>query len=190
MGSPRASRAREKDMKVWLIADTHWNHDNIATYCVRPENFTEIIMRNWKRIVQPNDSVIHLGDVAIGNRRAVRDILAELPGRKTLIRGNHDRQHSNTWWMANGFDFACDAMIFRNVWLTHEPSASRAPGCDLNVHGHMHTISRAKAEAIMKPWQKLFALEYLDYMPWDFDKFVRNPDKVPHTANGAKHPLF
>jgi calcineurin-like phosphoesterase family protein len=35
--------------------------------------------------VKPEDLIIHLCDVAIGNRRKVKDILAELPGRKALV---------------------------------------------------------------------------------------------------------
>jgi calcineurin-like phosphoesterase family protein len=33
-------------MKVYLISDTHFNHANIATYCDRPADFTDIIIRN------------------------------------------------------------------------------------------------------------------------------------------------
>jgi calcineurin-like phosphoesterase family protein len=176
-------------MKVWLISDTHFNHAKLATYCERPDNFTELIARNWRNIVKPDDLVIHLGDVIIGDRRMAKPIMDGLPGHKVLVRGNHDRSHSNTWWMENGgFDFACDAMVFRNVWLTHEPSTNCPPGCKLNVHGHLHTT--AQYATLLKPWHKLFVLEFLDYMPVDFEKFIRDRDQVPHTANGAKHPLF
>ena len=157
-------------MKVWLITDTHFNHDNIKTYCKRPDDFTERIIRNWQRLVKPEDCVIHLGDVAIGNRRAVDSILTKLPGRKALIRGNHDSQHSNTWWMKHGFDFACDSMVFRNVWLTHAPWLEPLPaGTVINVHGHIHT--RAFTEK--KPWNKLLILEH-HYSPVEFNKFVNS----------------
>src|SRR5574337_731122 len=108
-------------MNVWLIADTHFNYGRIATYCQRPTDFTERIIENWRRIVKPGDLIIHLGDVLIGRKQAARELLAQLPGRKALVLGNHDRSRgSSTWWMENGFDFACAGMVFRNVWLTHE----------------------------------------------------------------------
>lgn len=171
-------------LRVLLISDTHFNHANIATYCDRPDNFTEIIIRNWAARVGNDDTVIHLGDVAIGNRRSARDILAELPGKKILVRGNHDRQHSNSWWMDNGFDFSCDGLRFRNCWLTHEPDTSRAPGCDLNIHGHLHNIWHGfrpegdpHTRKLHNEWQRLFAVEYTNYCPIEFNEFVQHPDK-------------
>ena len=168
---------------TWLISDTHFNHDRIATYCDRPENFTDLIIKRWQEVVKPEDLVIHLGDVAIGNRRKVRDIMAELPGRKVLVLGNHDRQHGPDWWMDNGFAFACQAMKYRNAWLTHEPSTSLADGCEINIHGHLHNIwhgftpDGVPHTTLHKPWQRLFAIEYTNYMPVNFDKFVAHPDK-------------
>ena len=53
-------------MKYYLISDTHFNHANIATYCDRPADFTDKLIRNWNNTVKPEDSVIHLGDVFIG----------------------------------------------------------------------------------------------------------------------------
>src|SRR5580704_6260614 len=121
-------------MNIYLISDTHFNHENIVTYCDRPKNFTEIIIKRWNEIVKPEDMIIHLGDVQIGKKSD--NIISALPGRKILIRGNHDRQLSNTRWMQAGFDFACDGMIFRKCLLTHEPSEKLPEGADLNIHGH------------------------------------------------------
>lgn len=178
-------------MNVYLISDTHFNHDRVATYCDRPADFTERILHNWKQIVKPEDTVIHLGDVMIGNRTRGADQIRSLPGRKILVRGNHDRRSSNTWWMEHGFDFACDGMKFRNCWLTHEPSTSLADGCLLNLHGHLHNIwhgflpeGQMKALAPKREWQRLFAIEYTNYMPVDFDKFVMHPAK--YQARGPK----
>jgi calcineurin-like phosphoesterase family protein len=178
-------------MDVYLISDTHFNHANIATYCDRPKDFTERIIRSWRQIVKPEDCVIHLGDVFIGRAEGWREIFPLLTGRKILIRGNHDRQRSPTWWMENGFDACVDAMVFRNVWLTHEPATSRAAGCDLNAHGHLHNIWHGfhpdddeLSEAWMRtrrqlknPWQRLFAIEYTNYSPVEFNKFISHPDK-------------
>jgi calcineurin-like phosphoesterase family protein len=170
-------------VRVLLFSDSHFNHANIATYCDRPGNFTDIIIKRWQERVKPEDTVIHLGDVIIGRKSSLRDIMSQLPGRKSLIRGNHDRQKSCTWWMENGFDFACDGMRFRNCWLTHEPDTSRAGGCDLNIHGHLHNIwdgFQAEGQPQLRlhhEWQRLFACEYTNYCPIEFDEFVLHPDK-------------
>lgn len=184
-------------MNFYLISDTHFNHANIATYCQRPKNFTSLLIRNWNNTVKNEDTVIHLGDVQIGQKS--KWIMPSLPGRKILIRGNHDRQNSCSWWMDHGFDFACDGLRFRNCWLTHEPDTSRAGGCDLNIHGHLHNIwhgflsperlRRDKAllgadptRQLKFPWQRLFAVEYTNYMPVEFDKFVAHPLKYQATG--------
>jgi calcineurin-like phosphoesterase family protein len=167
-------------MKVYILSDSHFNHANIATYCQRPVDFTERILNNLRRILTQEDTLIHLGDVFIGK---LPPWLCDWPGRKILVRGNHDRARSCTWWMEHGFDFACDGMRFRNHWLTHEPDTSRAGGCDLNIHGHLHNIwhgfhPELKYEKTLKrPWQRLFSVEYTNYMPVEFDKFVNHPDK-------------
>lgn len=180
----------------------------MKTYCQRPADFTELIIRNWHNIVKPEDTVIHLGDVQIGKKSDW--IMPSLPGRKVLIRGNHDRQWSCSRWMQAGFDFCCDSMVFRNVLLTHEPANAVVrsdgykpygsldwglpDGCTLNIHGHLHNIwdgfhslNRVERDIeLLGPdylkklkysWQRLFAIEYTNYSPVEFGKFVDHPDK-------------
>jgi len=183
-------------VNVYLISDTHLNHANIATYCDRPKDFTQLIIKRWNEVVKSEDVVIHLGDVAIGPRSTVEHQVRSLNGRKILVRGNHDKRGSCAWWMEHGFDFACDGMRFRNCWLTHHPSTSLADGCELNIHGHLHNIwhgfapnagaeeAATKEGKLRHPWQRLFAIEYSDYRPVEFDKFVSHPDKFQ--ARGPK----
>jgi calcineurin-like phosphoesterase family protein len=182
----------EETMKIYLVSDTHLNHANMTTYCQRPPDFTEQIIKNWQNIVKPEDTVIHLGDVLIGKKSEW--IMPSLPGRKILIRGNHDRQWSNTRWMQAGFDFVCDGLAFRQCWLTHEPADALPAGTNLNIHGHLHNIwdgfhsperlQRDKdflgidpTKQLKHGWQRLFAVEYTNYRPVEFDKFVAQPDK-------------
>ena len=201
-------------MIVRFFSDSHLNHANIATYCDRPEGFTGIIIKRWNEIVKPDDLTIHLGDVAIGPRELVEFQVRSLAGRKVLVRGNHDQRGSNVWWMEHGFDFACDAMEFRGLWLTHEPAKVLPEGCKLNIHGHLHNIwgkkvpieggkqqrdSKEKApscfsapnqqgfiihDKLYNPWQRLFACEYTDYKPIEIDEFVDHPGK--YQATGPK----
>jgi len=179
-------------MNTYLISDTHLNHNNIETYCARPSNFTELIVKGWRRTVQKNDMVIHLGDVYIDKADGWEAIYPSLPGRKILIRGNHDMHHSCTWWMEHGFDFACDGLVFRHAWLTHKPAFRLPYGCQLNIHGHLHNIwhgfhrhvsaeseeNRAfQRKKLNNDFQRLFALEYTNYLPVNFEKFISHPDK-------------
>jgi len=180
--------------KIYLVADTHLNHDKIKTYCDRPENFTQVIVKRWQETVGEGDAVIHLGDVFIGPKEGWLRIWPMLPGRKILVRGNHDRGHSNTWWMDHGFNFSCDGMMFRNYWLSHEPATVWPEGAIGNIHGHLHNVwdgfhpedpMLTNEDAMfVKPWEtrqllypgsRLFAIEYTNFRPVEFEKFLSNP---------------
>ena len=180
-------------MKFFLSSDWHFNHSNIATYCDRPANFTELIIKRHNERVRPEDTVICLGDVAIGKKEHIAPQLKLMNGRKILIRGNHDKHSSLSWWADNGFQFACDAMVFRGCWLTHYPATVLPRGCDLNLHGHLHNIwngfhpergNGPSPKSLQFSWQRLFAVEYTDYRPIEFNEFVSHPDK--YQSRGPK----
>ncbi len=176
-------------MKVYVISDTHFNHNKITTYCDRPANFTDTIIHNWQQIVKPEDLLIHVGDVYIDKVDGWDVIWPQLPGRKVLVRGNHDRHHGCTWWMKHGFDFACDAFTFRHVYITHKPAEFLPSRCEVNLRGHLHNIWHGfhngdpttekitKSGKLKNPWQRLFAVEYTDYKPIEFEKFMSHPDR-------------
>lgn len=136
-------------------------------------------MKNCKELIQPQDLVICDGDFMIGERRKCRDIMAELPGRWVLVLGNHDDSaHGPDWWMSNGFVFACHALIYRKIWFTHQPSPFLPPGCEINIHGHLHSFERSvHPDYKAQPFQRLFAVEYTNYKPVQLQKFVAHPDK-------------
>lgn len=51
----------------------------------------EMIIKNWNDVVSPDDTVYHLGDVALGPWVEWDGILTRLNGYKILVVGNHDR---------------------------------------------------------------------------------------------------
>lgn len=192
-------------MNVYIISDTHWNDYEDGhvdeTFAMRPKDYAVETRKNWNRIVRPEDLVIHCGDVVNGDRNRVTEIMNGLNGRKVLVEGNHDRKHGEQWWMNHGFDFACQGFKFRNAWITHEPAQHLPEGCLYNIHGHLHNIwdgfynveriNRDKellgvdfTKRLKYPWQRLFALEYCNYSPINFDKFLAHPEK--YQATGPK----
>lgn len=58
------------------------------------ENYVERIKENWNREVSPEDTVVVPGDIswAMSLKEAVADFsyIHELPGRKIILKGNHD----------------------------------------------------------------------------------------------------
>lgn len=125
--------------KTWVIADTHLNHYAICEFENRPQDHGEQMQKHLRQLVAPQDTLIHLGDVIFYHTETLAPWLAAIPCRKKiLIRGNHDKGHSDSWFMARGFDWVCEGMIYRGCLLTHAPV--RDHEYPLNIHGHWHSM--------------------------------------------------
>lgn len=155
--------------KTWLITDTHFNHQMLIDAGYRPVDFQDKICRNWANLVMPQDTIIHLGDVIMNRPSELTDILKNLPGRKILVRGNHDRQ-SDGWYERAGFAFVAQGILIGGVWLTHAPQVTLPDGAIINVHGHLHA-GRHRTEVTAEHC-KLFSLENDGYGPVGLDEFV------------------
>jgi len=151
-----------KPKKIWVITDTHFNHPGIIEMG-RPEDYQEQILYNWRVVVDDNDLVIHLGDVIFNRQTELKGIMDSLPGTKILVRGNHD--HRPSWYLNRGFTWACDAMEYRGVYFTHIPSRHLPPGCEVNIHGHLHTGNHRLDEIAKRPWHIKLSLEEVGYRP-------------------------
>lgn len=79
---------------TWIVADTHFGHDNIVGFCHRPEDHEQLMIAEWRKEVPDDATVLHLGDLSYkGNARFKNLVAPELTGRrKLLIEGNHDKQ--------------------------------------------------------------------------------------------------
>lgn len=105
---------------IWFTSDTHLGHTNIIKYCDRPfkntDEMDERIIANWNDIVSPDDTVFHLGDVALGDISKSLPKVARLNGYKICVLGNHDRPFMRSgkadeadWWGRY-------ARVFQEVW--------------------------------------------------------------------------
>jgi calcineurin-like phosphoesterase family protein len=128
---------------IWITTDSHWNHDNIIEYEDRPADYGRRIIDNWKAVVSPTDTVIHLGDVIFKRRFELRDILGQLPGIKILTVGNHDkRTGTNDWFLRMGFNYVCKSHAYKDILFSHKPlDPADYPGIRHNIHGHFHRNS-------------------------------------------------
>lgn len=145
----------------WIISDTHFNHANIIEYSGRPTNHNELIQENWRKLVQPEDTVLHLGDVLMGRRELWPSMPGWLPGKVTVLStGNHDEPHKRRFMEEQwGWKFAGEFLtLYRDyvVMFSHYPfGATQDPdpnsktntdlvfakmpeGHTLSVHGHIH----------------------------------------------------
>lgn len=161
-----------KPPKTWITTDTHLNHRAMVEKGWRPADYQEQIITNWKQMVNDQDLVIHLGDVIIGRNGTLADILEPLPGRKVLVRGNHDHE-SGEWYMRKGFIYACQGLLYGGVYFSHAPSITLPTGAKLNVHGHLHDGDHRGKN--VPDHCKLLSLEQTGYKPVEFTEFCGFP---------------
>lgn len=91
---------------IWITSDTHFSHRNITKFettrrkygtfsesgellSVDTAQMDADIIANHNSVVQPNDLVYILGDIA-WNKQTAPSLINQLNGNKVLIRGNHD----------------------------------------------------------------------------------------------------
>ncbi len=86
-------------MSLFTISDLHLslNTDKPMDVFYGWKNYIERLTANWKRVVGENDTVVIPGDIswALKLEEAVKDLkfLDSLPGKKIILKGNHD-----LWW--------------------------------------------------------------------------------------------
>lgn len=176
-------------MKHFVISDTHFLHNNIIKYCNRPEDYNKQIIKNWRKVVSDEDVVIHLGDVACGfkgREKELKQIFSLLPGKKQLIKGNHDTKE-DAFYFDLGFETVKDYAIIENegikTLLCHYPleislydsiairdfqtelmSLFRDKECSFLIHGHTHNAKPKYAFAFNA------SVERLNYTPIELQK--------------------
>ena len=86
-------------MALYVIGDLHlsFSVDKPMHIFDGWDHYEERLEKNWHRLVQPEDTVVIPGDVSWGmslaESKADFDFLNALPGKKLLLKGNHDY-----WW--------------------------------------------------------------------------------------------
>ena len=62
------------------------------------DGYVEKLEAHWRRLVKPEDTVVVAGDVswAMGLEQSLKDFqfIESLPGRKVILKGNHDYWNS------------------------------------------------------------------------------------------------
>ena len=85
------------DKKVWVVSDLHLNHVKILEYTNRGKVFGSLdemnrqIIARWRLWVEPQDIVLVLGDVLMGQQTEMEGLLNQLTGELILLEGNHDK---------------------------------------------------------------------------------------------------
>jgi len=165
---------------IYLISDTHFFHDKIGIYCDRPDNWQKFTFENWNDIISDKDIVLHLGDLALGNKFEMTNILKELKGQKFLIKGNHDR-YSGKWIEKFGFHLIkgnIEVRIDEKLWLfSHRAIYNNSNEPFINIHGHQHN----KVPFITKWNDRIYvncSVEVIGYKPIKLSYILERLEKL------------
>ena len=132
--------------RTWIWSDLHLSDPSVLLGRGRPfrsvEEMNRHLLRNWRRRVGADDTIICLGDV--GHPDAWRDDglmldVSECPGERLLVLGNHDVDPVNRI-RPFGIDHTAGTLYAASDpprLLTHMPLL-QVPHGAVNVHGHVH----------------------------------------------------
>ena len=130
--------------KVWISSDWHLCHKNIHKFRCKERGFPLQFdnegehsqwLTDWVRSnVKKRDTLYLLGDIAF-NEDALR-LVGTLPGRKVLIKGNHDAIKSDLY--PKVFDQVHGLARYKHSWLSHAPIHPAELRGKVNFHGHVH----------------------------------------------------
>ena len=169
-------------MRRFVIADTHFGHNNIIGYENRPfrdvrEMDTKLI-ELWNSTVAAEDIVYMLGDFTLSrNKGIITNLVSKLNGRKILIMGNHDTRKPKDY-VECGFEVATrkPMMVEPGVILMHEPFEDKFLIAKnyLYFFGHIHAN-----HSLMDDYKNCMcvSVERIDYHPVDLDVCIRRMRK-------------
>ena len=162
-------------MKYWITTDTHIDHIKTIDFCNRPDDFNERIIRGLVSL-KSDDILIHLGDVSWSGP-GERKYLGNIPCKKWLVRGNHDRSY--TYHLSIGWDWVGETMELERFGLrikfSHKPVPIQEE--DIQFHGHFHNASNDRWEKelveILTNKHKLLVIEDMNYRPATLKSLIR-----------------
>lgn len=169
-------------MRIWITSDTHFSHRGALKW--RPADYEKRIKEHLRRNVKPEDLLIHLGDVSLGEEHPNHNWFKKaLHCRTVLVIGNHDHKGFN-WYMSNGWDFACATFSLKfcglKLLFSHIPQDFDSNLYDLNIHGHLHESNHRKDELpflLNGKKYSLISLEFSNYQPILLDTIIKNYER-------------
>nr|DAG94531.1 MAG TPA: metallophosphatase domain protein [Crassvirales sp.] len=135
--------------RIFLFADPHFYHKNIIGYENRPfkdvYEMNDIIISNWNKVVKKQDKVFLAGDVSFANKMLTEAIINQLNGDIVLILGNHDLDHSYSFWKTQFKEVSKYPIILDKFFIiSHHPMYLESNSPYANIYGHVHSDDRYK----------------------------------------------
>lgn len=131
-------------MTTWFTADTHFGHENLINYGIRPfiskEDMNEKLVANWNNNIADEDDVYVIGDFCFMDKDSGQAVLDRLKGRKHLVLGNHDkigRQLTGWKWVKEYHEMTIEG---KHIVLCHYAMRvwNRSHYGSWMLYGHSH----------------------------------------------------
>lgn len=166
---------------IYVISDTHFGHKNIIKYCQRPfsdvDNMDTEMINRWNSVVNPSDTVIHVGDFSFYSNTIAQQICQELNGVKILVRGNHDKSPEKM--VDIGFNLVVECLILQyggnKYLLQHHPiddafleSVLDNIQVEMLIHGHSHNTK----PLIASKRSRNVSVENVNYCPMKLEEVI------------------
>lgn len=178
---------------TWIISDTHFFHVNVGKYCNRPENWQDLIIKNWNDLIYPDETVLHLGDFSFG-KRSNFDLLTELLyGKIILLRGNHDRL-GRVRYESRGVTIVNEPIYVvlnekMKIIFSHWPVAPLEDGW-INLHGHIHNSPPPPEGSVLGPNHINMSVEVRDYRPWRLKDIIPGIKNTKEGSHSIDYPII
>jgi calcineurin-like phosphoesterase family protein len=140
--------------KTWITADWHLGEDRFEIM-QRPfktaEENINFLMDRHNELVAPDDIVIVNGDAVYQKHPEYLAFVKLFHGRKTLVRGNHDRVFNDATLLevfekvvpeGDGIEIDCGFPAY----VTHYPTRARKDR--FNLVGHIHTAWKVQLNMV------------------------------------------
>lgn len=167
--------------KTWVIADPHFSHWGVCKFMAKdgvtklrpwdnPDEMNAMLIYNWNSVVNDEDRVYVLGDVAM-NKRDFMKAVPYLKGRKVLVKGNHDTEKLSFY--TQYFDDIRAYVVKKGLVMSHIPIHPGSMGrWQVNIHGHLHDGVVRLENGQPDPRYRCVSVEHTDYFPLDLQKIL------------------
>jgi len=124
-------------MTIYFTSDPHLGHKNIHKLrdVASPEENVRLFFEEARRKLHKRCLIYFLGDVMFDIKYL--EMIKALPGRKKLIKGNHD-ELLTLENIKDVFESVDGIIKYKKFWLTHAPMHPDELRNKVNIHGHVH----------------------------------------------------
>lgn len=162
--------------RVLFISDLHIGHKNILNFSGGLRQGTTIeehdkwLLNSISSAVTKRDILYILGDLTWTEEEGLERI-GQLPGRKFLVRGNHDERF-NAADLLSVFDDVFGLVKYKGAWLSHAPIHPDELRGKINIHGHVHNNSIRNGDSGVDHRYVNVCVEALDGTPISYQHIV------------------